>query len=184
MTPADPDTTVTKLKAAIFDAFAVSHIAEAQVDFDTDGDDAALQVHPFTCIDENGQRIRERASLHIPNSSPATAGRFAFLETLMTKLLREHADKARQAIAACGFDRPRILTLPFPICSPISPISATRRGFVAVVTRAIRHWQVERIDPASVAEGPDVQIVIGTTGLPPPPIPVKRPDKRKKFRPA
>ena len=56
--------------------------------------------------------------------------------------------------------------------------------FVAILTRAIRHWQVERIDPASVAEGPVVEIYIGTEGLPPKPKPVKRPDRRKKSRPA
>ncbi len=56
--------------------------------------------------------------------------------------------------------------------------------FVAILTRAIRHWQVERIDPASVAEGPVVEIYIGAEGLPPKPKPAKRPDKRKKSRPA
>ena len=55
---ADFDATIAKLKAAIFDAFAITHIAEAQVEYDTDGDDGALQVHPFTCIDENGQPVR------------------------------------------------------------------------------------------------------------------------------
>ena len=56
--------------------------------------------------------------------------------------------------------------------------------FVAILTRALRHWQVERIDPASVAEGPVVEIYIGAEGLPPKPKPAKRPDKRKKSRPA
>ena len=56
--------------------------------------------------------------------------------------------------------------------------------FVAILTRALRHWQVERIDPASVAEGPVVEIYIGAEGLPPPPKPAKRPNKRKKSRPA
>ena len=56
--------------------------------------------------------------------------------------------------------------------------------FVEILTRAIRHWQVERIDPASVAEGPVVEIYIGTEGLPPKPKPAKRPDKRKKSRSA
>jgi len=53
--PQTADATIAKLKVAIFDAFAVAHISEAQVEYDTDGDDGALQVHPFTCIDENGQ---------------------------------------------------------------------------------------------------------------------------------
>jgi hypothetical protein len=56
--------------------------------------------------------------------------------------------------------------------------------FVAILTRALRHWQVERIDPASVAEGPVVEIYIGAEGLPPKPKPAKRPNKHKKSRPA
>ena len=56
--------------------------------------------------------------------------------------------------------------------------------FVDILTRAIRHWQVERIDPTSMAPGPAVEIRIGAEGLPPTPKPVKRPDKRKKSRPA
>ena len=54
---AEIDAIVAKLKTPIFDAFALTHIAEAQVEYDTDGDDGALQVHPFTCIDENGQPV-------------------------------------------------------------------------------------------------------------------------------
>ncbi len=54
---AEADAIVATLKSAIFDAFAMTHIAEAQVEYDTDGDDGALQVHPFTCIDENGQPV-------------------------------------------------------------------------------------------------------------------------------
>ena len=56
--------------------------------------------------------------------------------------------------------------------------------FTDVLARALRHWAVERIDPNSVAAGPAVEIGIGREGLPPPPKPVKRPDKRKKSRPA
>jgi len=56
--------------------------------------------------------------------------------------------------------------------------------FVDILTRAIRHWQIERIDPTSMAPGPVVEIYIGTEGLPPKPEPVKRPNKRKKSRPA
>ena len=54
---ADSNATIAKLKIAIFDAFAVTHIAEALVDYDTDSDDGALQVHPFACTDENGQPV-------------------------------------------------------------------------------------------------------------------------------
>ena len=56
--------------------------------------------------------------------------------------------------------------------------------FVDILTRAIRHWQIERIDPMSMAPGPVVEISIGTEGLPPKPEPVKRPNRRKKSRPA
>ena len=104
----------------------------------------------------------------------------------MTKLNQEHAEVARKAIAACGFDPAQDLAASVSdlLVDLAHLCDAERLDFVAIVTRAIRHWQVERIDPASVAEGPDVQILIGTTGLPPPPKPVKRPDKRKKSRPA
>ena len=60
----------------------------------------------------------------------------------------------------------------------------SKLDFVAILTRAIRHWQVERIDPMSMAPGPVVQITIGAEGLPPRPGPVKRPNRRKKSRPA
>ena len=48
---------IAKLKAAIFDALAATHIAEVCVEYDTDGDDDALQAHPFSCTDENGQAV-------------------------------------------------------------------------------------------------------------------------------
>ena len=56
--------------------------------------------------------------------------------------------------------------------------------FVEAIQRALRHWAVERIDPNSTLEGPVVEIYIGAEGLPPKPKPLKRPDKRKKSRPA
>ena len=56
--------------------------------------------------------------------------------------------------------------------------------FVDILTRAIRHWQIERIDPMSMAPGPVVEIYIGAEGLPPKPKPAKRPNRRKKSRPA
>ena len=56
--------------------------------------------------------------------------------------------------------------------------------FVERVKKALNTWSVERIDPASVADGPVVEIYIGAEGLPPQPKPVKRPDKRTKSRPA
>ena len=99
---------------------------------------------------------------------------------------QEHAEKARKAIAACSFDPDQdIATSISDLLVDLAHLcDAETLDFVAAVTRAIRHWQVERIDPASVAEGPVVEITIGTEGLPPPPKPIKRPDKRKKSRPA
>jgi hypothetical protein len=105
----------------------------------------------------------------------------------MTKPLnQEHADAARKAITACAFDPAQDLTASVSdlLVDLAHLCDAESLDFVAIVTRAIRHWQVERIDPASVAEGPVVEIYIGAEGLLPPPKPVKRPDKRKKSRPA
>ena len=101
-------------------------------------------------------------------------------------LNQDHADTARKAIAACGFHPDH--DLPASVSDLLSDLAhlcdAENLDFVELATRAIRHWQVERIDPASVAEGPVVEIYIGKEGLPPKPKPIKRPDKRKKSRPA
>ena len=101
-------------------------------------------------------------------------------------LNQEHADNARKAIAACAFDPDQDLTT--SVCDLLVDLAhlcdAESLEFVEIATRAIRHWQVERIDPASVLEGPVVEIYIGKEGLPPKPKPIKRPDKRKKSRPA
>lgn len=45
------------LKRAIFDALATAHIAEVQVEYDTDGDDGKLEAHPFSCTDENNAAV-------------------------------------------------------------------------------------------------------------------------------
>ncbi len=98
----------------------------------------------------------------------------------------EHADTARRAIAACDFTPDQdIDTSVSDLLADLAHLcDAENLDFVAIATRAIRHWQVERIDPQSVAEGPVVEIYIGKEGLPSPPKPAKRPDKRKKSRPA
>ncbi|MGO9474454.1 MAG: hypothetical protein ACLPWS_13795 [Rhodomicrobium sp.] len=104
----------------------------------------------------------------------------------MTTPLKQHADKARRAIAACDFDPHQDLA------SSVSDLlvdlahlcDAEGVDFVERVKKAINAWAVERIDPNSVATGPTVEIVIGAEGLPPKPKPVKRPSKRKKSRPA
>jgi hypothetical protein len=101
-------------------------------------------------------------------------------------LNQDHADTARKAIAACGFDPDQDLeTSVSDLLADLAHLcDAESLDFVIIVTRSIRHWQVERIDPNSTAEGPVVEIYIGKEGLPSPPKPKKRPDKRKKSRPA
>jgi hypothetical protein len=104
----------------------------------------------------------------------------------MHKMNKEHADKARRAIAACDFD-------------PLTDLKDTIKDilvdighlcddenidFVAALKRAINTWTVERVDPESLADGPTVEILVGDGGLPEKPKPVKRPSKRDKSRPA
>jgi hypothetical protein len=40
-----------------------------------------------------------------------------------------------------------------------------------LLSRVIRHWAVERIDPNSIEPGPTVNIIVGADGLPEPPRP-------------
>ncbi|MGC1585993.1 MAG: hypothetical protein WA791_09845, partial [Rhodomicrobium sp.] len=98
----------------------------------------------------------------------------------------EHAGKARKAIAACDFDPHQdIATSVSDLLVDLAHLcDAEAIDFVERVKKAINAWQVERIDPTSIADGPVVEIYIGTEGLPPKPKPLKRPDKRKKSRPA
>jgi hypothetical protein len=104
----------------------------------------------------------------------------------MHKMNKEHAEKARKAIAACNFDAEQDLAASVKdlLVDLAHLCDAERIDFVERVKKALNSWQVERIDPTSVADGPAVEITIGTEGLPPPPQPVTRPDKRKKSRPA
>ncbi len=99
---------------------------------------------------------------------------------------REHADEARKAIAVCEFDPHQDLaTSVSDLLVDLAHLcDAEDIDFVERVKKAINAWQVERIDPNSIAAGPSVDIVIGADGLPPKPTPVKRPGKRKKSRPA
>jgi len=104
----------------------------------------------------------------------------------MHKMNRDHAAKARKAIAACDFDP--LTDLKDSIKDILVDVAhlcdAEGIDFVERVQKAINTWAVERIDPLSLADGPAVEITIGTEGLPEPPEPVKRPSKRKKSRPA
>jgi hypothetical protein len=99
---------------------------------------------------------------------------------------QEHAEAARKAIAACGFDPSQDLETSLKdLLVDFGHLSdAENIDFVECLKKALNTWAVERIDPASVADGPVVEIYIGTAGLPPKPKPLKRPDKRKKSRPA
>jgi len=101
-------------------------------------------------------------------------------------LNQDHADTARKAIAACGFDPDQDLATSLKdLLVDLGHLSDLESiDFVEVLKKALNTWAVERIDPASVAEGPVVEIYIGKEGLPPAPKPKKRPDKRKKSRPA
>ena len=101
-------------------------------------------------------------------------------------LNQDHADSARKAIAACGFDPQQDLeTSVKDLLVDLGHLcDAENIDFVERIKKALNTWSVERIDPESVAEGPVVEITIGAEGLPPRPKPVKRPNKRKKSRPA
>ena len=101
-------------------------------------------------------------------------------------LNQEHADKARRAIAACNFDPHTALkdTVKDILVDIGHLCDAENIDFVEALKSAINTWAVERIDPHSVADGPIVEIDIGTEGLPEKPKPVKRPSKREKSRPA
>ena len=97
-----------------------------------------------------------------------------------------HTDTARQAIAACRYDPGQDLETSIKdLLVDLGHLSDLESvDFVDVLKKALNAWAVERIDPNSIAEGPVVEIYIGTEGLPPKPKPRKRPDKRKKSRPA
>ncbi len=101
-------------------------------------------------------------------------------------LNQDHADTARKAIAACDFDPGQDLATSLKdLLVDLGHLSDLESiDFVELLKKALNSWSVERIDPASVAEGPVVEIYIGKEGLPSPPKPKKRPNKRKKSRPA
>ena len=83
----------------------------------------------------------------------------------------DRADQARKAIAAWAIEKEQSLGL--LISEFLTDLGhlcdAEGVDFVERVQKALRSWSVERIDPTSVAEGPVVEIYIGTEGLPPKP---------------
>ena len=100
----------------------------------------------------------------------------------MRKSLNQgHAGSARKAIAASASDPGQ--DLPTSVSDLLVNLAhlcdAEGLEFVEILTRAIRHWQVERIDPTSVLEGPVVEIYVGKEGLPSPPRPKRRSKPRK-----
>jgi hypothetical protein len=104
----------------------------------------------------------------------------------MHKQNKDHADKARNAIAACDFGPGQDLDTSIKdLLVNLAHLSdAENINFVETVQKALKIWQVERIDPNSLAEGPVVEIYIGTEGLPDQPKSAPRPPKPKKSRPA
>jgi hypothetical protein len=104
----------------------------------------------------------------------------------MHKMNKAHADQARKAITAWKLDpgQDTATSVKELLVDLAHLCDAERIDFVESVKRALKTWQVERIDPTSLADGPAVEITIGTEGLPAEPAPIRRPDKRKKSRPA
>ncbi len=101
-------------------------------------------------------------------------------------LNKEHAAQARHAIASCGLDTQQdLVTSISDLLVDLAHLcDAESIDFIERVKKAINTWTVERIDPTSIADGPVVEIYIGSEGLPPAPNRVKRPSKRDKSRPA
>lgn len=99
---------------------------------------------------------------------------------------QDRADHARKAVAGWAIDKEQSIGLLISeLLTDIGHLCDQEKlDFVERVQKALRVWSVERIDPNSVAEGPVVEIYIGSEGLPPKPEPVKRPGKLKKSRPA
>ncbi len=103
----------------------------------------------------------------------------------MLKINKDHAAKAHNAIAACEFDPHQDVTTSVKdLLVDLGHLcDAEHIDFVESIKKAINTWQVERIDPTSVADGPVVEIYIGTEGLPSKPKPKKRASKPRKSRP-
>jgi hypothetical protein len=102
----------------------------------------------------------------------------------MHKMNKDRAHKARTAIAACNADPGEDLATSIKdLLVDLGHLcDAETIDFAETLQKALRWWQVERIDPNSVAEGPAVEIYIGTEGLPPKPATNNRVQKNKKSR--
>src|SRR5271157_1971511 len=106
---------------------------------------------------------RESARPSPPTQGPPSpAGLSHFWRRIMSKPLnQEHADIARKAITACDFDPHQ--DLPTSIKDLLVDLGhladAEGLDYVERVKKAINAWQVERIDPNSLADGPAVDII-------------------------
>jgi hypothetical protein len=102
----------------------------------------------------------------------------------MNKPLNQEHAKARKAIEACNVDPHQDLSTSIKdLLVDLGHLAdAESLDYVDLVKKAINAWQVERIDPTSLATGPSVDIIIGADGLPPPPSPKTRKTKPKKVR--
>ena len=97
---------------------------------------------------------------------------------------QDHAEIGRRALLAANEDQHEPLETKIQdLLTNLAHLAdAEKLNFVEIVTHALRHWQVERIDPGSILEGPVVEIHIGSEGLPPKPTPKKHLGKPKKVR--
>ena len=129
---------------------------------------------------------RESALPHpATQGPPSLAGLLHFWRQMMVKPLnQERADTARKAVAACDFGphEDPSTSIKDPLVDLAHLADAEGLDYVDLVRKAINAWQVERIDPTSLATGPSVDIIIGAEGLPPPPAPKPRKTKPKKVR--
>ena len=88
----------------------------------------------------------------------------------MHRINSEHANAGRRALAACSLDLQNLGENVREVLINLGHLCDVENvDYVEVIKRAILSWQVERVDPNSVAAGPDVEVIIGTEGLPPQP---------------
>ena len=141
-------------------------------------------------FEESGKRDLERVRGFQPRNHTARPHRRAVRvfgdRSCPSPSIKNMPPRRAKRIAACDFDPHQDLATSITdlLVDLAHLCDAEDIDFVERVKKAINAWQVERIDPTSIADGPVVEIYIGTEGLPPKPKPVKRPDKRKKSRPA
>ena len=101
----------------------------------------------------------------------------------MHRINSEHANAGRRALAACSLDLQNLGENVREVLINLGHLCDVENvDYVEVIKRAILSWQVERVDPNSVAAGPNVEVIIGTEGLPPQPERAKHPARRQNAR--